>query len=138
METAGRTRDPRHHTRILIVDDDPPLLKMMSAYLRRIGYSVITLDGTEPIAALTPDEMRDIAVAVLDATMAGTPLETLAVEMPRANRSLRILVASGYPVDMSVLEAAAPGRVGFLHKPFTPETLAAAVRRMIAPEERGV
>jgi FixJ family two-component response regulator len=47
-------------------------------------------------------------------------------------------MASGYPVDMSRLEAAAPGRVGFVQKPFTPQALAEAVRRMLAPEKEDV
>jgi DNA-binding NtrC family response regulator len=122
-------------TRILIADDEPPLLKMLSAYLRRLGYHVTTLESTDQVMALVPDEIQNFVVAVLDATMAGVPLETMAVEMLRANQQLRILAASGYPVDMRALEAAAPGRVAFLHKPFSPEMLASAVRRMIGEEE---
>ena len=34
--------------RILIVDDEPPLLKMMSVYLTRLGFTVSTADSTEP------------------------------------------------------------------------------------------
>jgi DNA-binding NtrC family response regulator len=37
---------------------------------------------------------------------------------------------------MSALEAAAPGRVAFLHKPFTPDMLAAALRRILAAEKK--
>jgi DNA-binding NtrC family response regulator len=38
-------------------------------------------------------------------------------------------------VDVTALEAVAPGRVAFLLKPFTPEMLATAVRRLLAAEE---
>jgi FixJ family two-component response regulator len=62
-------------------------------------------------------------------------MEELALQMLDANPSLRVIAASGYPVDMSRLETAAPGRVAFLHKPFTPEMLADSVRRMLASEE---
>jgi FixJ family two-component response regulator len=41
-------------------------------------------------------------------------------------------------VDMSALECEAPGRVDFLHKPFTPEMLASAVGRMLAAEKEGL
>ena len=120
METAestGRTGEPPH---ILIVDDEPPLLKVMSLYLRRLGYSVTTLQRAEEAAALTDADLQRFAMAVLDAT-------------------LRVLTASGYPVDVSALQAAAPGRVAFLLKPFTAEMLAACIRRMIAPDkEKGV
>lgn len=135
MEMAPTTHEPANHARILIVDDEPPLLRMMSVYLRRLGYMVTTLDSTEQVRALTPAEMRDFAIAVLDCSMMGIPEESLASELLAANGSLRIVAASGYPVDLGVLEAVAPGRVAFLHKPFTPEMLAVAVRRMIAPKE---
>jgi len=83
-------------------------------------------------------EPAKFAVVVLDATMTGMPLDELAERLLNASSSLRVLAASGYPVDMSALAATAPGRVDFLHKPFSPEMLAAAVRRMLGPEEENV
>ena len=139
METAestGRTGEPPH---ILIVDDEPPLLKVMSLYLRRVGYSVTTLPRAKDAAALTDADLQRFAIAVLDATLDGIGMEKLALQMLRANAALRVLAASGYPVDVSALQAAAPGRVAFLLKPFTAEMLAACIRRMIAPDkEKGV
>jgi DNA-binding NtrC family response regulator len=124
--------------RILIVDDEPPLLKMMTAYLGRLGYAVTTANSTEKASDIVDASSADIDVAVLDATMQGMPMPELALKMLRANPRLRVLAASGYPVDMSALEAEAPGRVSFLHKPFAPEMLAAAVRRMLGAQEENV
>jgi len=121
--------------RVLLVDDEPPLLKMMSIYLQRQGYTVTTAGGTEQASALAEAEPLAFSVAVLDATMTGMSMEELALKLLALNPAMRVLAASGYPVDMSGLEAAAPGRVAFLHKPFTPEMLAASVRRMLAAEE---
>jgi DNA-binding NtrC family response regulator len=70
--------------------------------------------------------------------MQGLSMTELATRMLKANASLRVLTASGYPVDITALEAAAPGRVEFLHKPFTPEMLAAAIRRMLAAQEESL
>ncbi len=125
-------------SQILIVDDEPALLRMMKVYLQRMGYAVTTTASTDEAASLPDADIRGFAVAVLDATMAGLGLNELALQMLRQNPSLRIIAASGYPVDMSALEAAAPGHVAFLHKPFTPEMLAASVRRMLAAKEEGV
>src|ERR1035437_9052560 len=124
--------------RILIVDDEPALLKMMSVFLGRLGYEVETAGGTEGAWARIEADPEGFAVAVLDATMPGVSLNELALRALRAARGLRVIAASGYPVDMSKMEAAAPGRVAFLPKPFTPEMLAAMVRRMLAPEEETV
>ena len=124
--------------RILIVDDEPPLLKMMSVYLRRLGYTVVTATGTEKAWAEVEAAASTFAVAVLDATMIGIPLGELATRMLAANPRLCVIAASGYPVEMAPLEAVAPGRVMFLHKPFTPEMLGNAVRRMLATQEEDV
>ena len=112
----------------------------MSLYFGRPGYSVTTLEHSEQAAILTDTNLVRFAIAVLDATLDGSGMEQLALQMLKANSALRVLAASGYPVDeVSALEAAAPGRVAFLLKPFTAEMLADCMRRMIAPnKEEGV
>jgi two-component system, cell cycle sensor histidine kinase and response regulator CckA len=120
---------------ILIVDDEPSLLKMMSLYLRRLGYEVVTAAGPEEGLEALKAQPGGFAVAVLDATMAGPSLDDLATQMLMVTPRLCVIAASGYPVDTSLLESAAPGRVAFLHKPFAPEMLAAIVRRMIGTQE---
>jgi len=121
--------------RILIVDDEPSLLNMMSAYLGRLGYSVTisnSTDGAWTEVAAAPSEF---ALAVLDATMPGMRMEVLAMQLLEANPALSVVAASGYPVDMTAMETAAPGRVAFLLKPFSPGMLAATVRRLIGTQE---
>ena len=121
--------------RVLIVDDEPPLLRMMGIFLTRRGFTATTAGTTEEAWALVQADPGAFAVAVLDGSMAGISMEDLALRMLRANPKLCVLGASGYPVDMTVLLAEAPGRVAFLLKPFTPESLATAVRRLLAQEE---
>ena len=124
--------------RILIVDDEQPLLKMMSVYLARLGYAVATADTTDKAWEEANTAEPRFSVAVLDASMTGLSMESLAVRMLQANPSLRVIAASGYPVEMTAIETAAPGRVTFLPKPFTPQMLAKAVKRMIAPEKESL
>jgi len=128
--------------RILLVDDEPSLLKVAGAYLGRLGYSVTAVNTTEKawteMQAAVADGGEGYAVAVLDATMSGLPMAELAERILQASETVRVLTTSGYPVDIADLEEAAPGRVAFLHKPFTPEMLAAALRRMLGAQEENV
>jgi two-component system, cell cycle sensor histidine kinase and response regulator CckA len=124
--------------RVLIVDDEPALLKMMSAYLTRLGFAVATANRTEQAWRTVETAPASVALAVIDASMPGLSMQDLAARMLRANPTMRVLAASGYPVDMTALEAEAPGRVAFLHKPFSPEMLAAAVRRMLGSQEENL
>ena len=123
---------------ILIVDDEPLLLKMLSGYLGRLGYGVVAASSTEKAWAAVQATPGNFAVAVLDATLKGLAMEELASRMLAEDPRLCVIAASGYPVDISGLQATAPGRVMFLHKPFTPEMLGNAVRRMIGTQEAGV
>lgn len=121
--------------RILVVDDEPALLKMVAAFLGRIGREVETAGSTDAAWAKVEADPAGYAVAVLDATMPGMPMLELAQRILQSSPSVKIIVASGYPVDMSALSAAAPGRVTFLPKPFSPEMLATTVRRMLGEKE---
>ena len=121
--------------RILIVDDEPSLLRMMSAYLSRLGYTVTASNSTDAAWKEAEAAPASFDIAVIDATMPGMTMEELAEQLLRANPALTVIAASGYPVDMAAVEAAAPGRVAFLLKPFSPEILAAMVRRMIGTQE---
>ena len=123
---------------ILIADDEPTLLRMMALYLGRLGYSVATASTSAQAWADEARAPREFGVAVLAATMPGIGLNDLVLKMLAASPGLCILAASGYPVDMSALAAQAPGRVEFLQKPFTPEMLASAVRRLLGPEKETV
>lgn len=124
--------------RILLVDDDPSLLKMMGVYLGRLGYSVTLANSTENAWAEVEAAPSDYDIAVLDGSMPGLSMEDLALKMLRANPSLCVVAASGYAMNTTAIEAAAPGRVAVLQKPFAPEMLAAVVRRMRAAQEENL
>jgi DNA-binding NtrC family response regulator len=124
--------------RLLIVDDEPPLLRMMSLFLSRHGYSVTTSEATDKAWALVEANPSTFEFAVLDGSMAGMSMEELATRMLDANPSMCILCASGYPVDITALAAKAPGRVASLLKPFTPHALAEAIGGLLAAQEKGL
>ena len=124
--------------RILLVDDEPSLLKMMGVYLGRLGYSVTLANSTEEAWAEVEAAPSGYDIAVLDGSMPGLSMEDLALKILRANPSLRVVAASGYAMDTSAVEAAAPGRVAVLQKPFAPEMLVAVVRRMLAAQEENL
>ena len=130
MDSAG--------SRILVVDDEPALLDLMKIYLSRLGYAVNTSDSTEHAWQTFAESPGEFAVAVVDGTMEGDGLQDLAARMLAANSSMGVIACSGYPVDMSAIKAAAPGRVGFLPKPFTPDELTEAVRGMLAQKKEDI
>ena len=124
--------------RLLLVDDEPALLRMMQVFLTRRGYQVEAVASTDDAWALVQAAPSEYALAVLDGSMQGMPSTELALRLLRANASARVIATSGYPADLSGLHAAAPGRAVFLPKPFTPEMLTSLVERMLVAQEEGI
>jgi DNA-binding NtrC family response regulator len=121
--------------RILIVDDEPRLLRMIHIYLERQGYSLETFSRTEDAWSAFQNDPGAYSVALLDATIPGMAADQFAELALRTNPVLSVIMASGYLMDISALEQIAPGRVVFLQKPFGPEMLAGILRRMLGEQE---
>src|SRR5262245_493745 len=120
MERAGE--------RILILDDEPALLRMISNYLRRMGYNVVASSSSESAWDSLQQSPHEFAVSVIDGSISGSGQEDLAVRLLSASPRLCLIVSSGYPWDMTAVKAVAPGRATFLPKPYTSDMLQAAVR----------
>ena len=120
---------------ILIVDDEAALLRLMGEYLHRLGYRATAAHTMAQAREYLTAEPSRYAVVVLDAGMAPGGIDERALELLAAHPRLRVVVSSGYPVDMSALQRAAPERVDFLHKPFSSDMLVAVLRRMLGPQE---
>lgn len=115
---------------ILVVDDDPTMVKLVRISLEGVGFRVCgALDGEEALKLLAQDSL-EIDVAVIDYELPGTRLDELLSEIRSRPRHVRCIVTSGYTVDMlEGFEGSLPPGVEFLKKPFSPRELVATVRR---------
>jgi DNA-binding NtrC family response regulator len=120
-------------TRILLVEDEPPLLQLIEKYLQRLGFEVEThqksLEALHSFAA-APDRY---SLVIADLGMPDMPGDTLLTRMLEIQPTLRILVCSGSPYFIENLPDSLQRQVGFLQKPFMPKMLADAVQRLMAP-----
>ena len=115
---------------ILVVDDDPLVLKMCGAGLSNAGYHVVTAsDGLHAIELCRKIEFR-VDLALIDAVMpmmSGPELEDCLRGL-----GIRILIMSGYP-ESQLFERL--GRTvnysSFLAKPFTSSVLLEAVKKAL-------
>lgn len=116
-------------TKILLVDDQPTLVALMSEFLSSEGYEVTThtdgLTALQQMIALRPD------LVITDLSMPGMDGAALLTAM-RDNAYLHetpVLVLSGRP-EHEILEACA-GRAMLMRKPATPDDVLKAVRGLI-------
>jgi len=118
--------------RILLVDDELPLLQLLEKYLKRAGFDVETqsrsLDALRSFEA-APDRY-DLVIA--DLGMPEMPGDTLLTRMLEIKPDLRMLICSGSPFFVSRLPKALEEQVAFLQKPFVPKMLSEAIERLLS------
>jgi signal transduction histidine kinase/ActR/RegA family two-component response regulator len=126
--------------RVLVLDDDPVIRRVLARLLRSDGYDV---EGAEDAAeAMTAfrrarDAGRPFSVVVLDLTLRGGPGGVACLqELRRMDPGVAAVAASGYSDAPVVAE---PERHGFgasLAKPFTRDELVAAIEKAVAGARR--
>lgn len=123
-------------TRILILEDDAPIRRLIAATLRRAGHEVVeTKEGRETVAAYREAMERGakfhllICDLTIENGMGG--VETMR-ELTRMDPSILAIVSSGYSDAPAMSDPAAFGFRGVLPKPYAPSELRAAVHRMLS------
>ncbi len=114
--------------RVLLLDDDPSMQRLVSALLKRGGYRVDTfLTGYEAIAAIERDGYD---VLLLDVMMPHEGGTTVIRHLQQKNPSMlqKALLVSGSPE--AVLAPLAKKVAGVVKKPFQSDELLGAVRRV--------
>ena len=117
--------------KILLVEDEPPLLQLIDRYLRRLGFEVEThlksVDALRNFEA-APDGYR---VVIADLSLPDMPGDALLARMLEIRPNLPILVCSGSPFFIENLPPSLRRQVAFLQKPFVPRMLAEAVQNLL-------
>ncbi len=123
--------------RILLVDDEPNLRKVLGALLRQQGYEVhAEVDGAAALARVRSAPQRTFDVVISDLRMPNLDgiglLRALTLHEP--NLPVILLTAHG-SVD-SAVEAVKLGAFDYLEKPFDRDQIHQIVQKAIATRER--
>ena len=140
--TAGparpRPRPPRQGQgpkRILVVDDDPQMLRYVRDALANAGYAPVVTGGSAELADLI--RTRRPALVLLDLLLPGTDGIELLERVPELG-DLPVIFISAYGRDETIVRALDAGAADYIVKPFSPSELTArvraALRRRAEPE----
>jgi DNA-binding response OmpR family regulator len=115
--------------RVLVVDDDVTFLSFCSLTLTRAGYKIDTAaDGEQAWEALCATEYD---LLWTDNDMPRLTGVELVARLNRAGMTLPVIIASGSIVLPEGGDGEQPGLAAVLHKPFTPDELVSAVRKVV-------
>ena len=116
---------------ILVVDDDDAVLKLGEDILLRFGYRVLTAGSGEEALALFSDTKDAIDLIILDLNMPGMGGLKCLQEIRNIDSKAKILIASGYSPNGSVLEIIGEDTRRFIGKPFQVRDLLKKVRDIL-------
>ncbi len=121
---------------ILVVDDEPPIVRLVKAKLRVDGYEVITASHGEEALQILQQESPDLVV--LDVMMPDMDgFETL--RRIRQTSTVPVVMLTARGSDMDKLKGLQGGADDYITKPFNPDELeariAAILRRTLGAQQ---
>jgi CheY-like chemotaxis protein len=119
---------------ILLVEDEPAILRMTTSILKLLGYTV--LPSATPGEALHLAEQHNGAIDLLmtDVIMPEMNGRDLAHRMLSLHPDLKILFMSGYTADVIAHHGVLDPGVQFLQKPFTRSELSERLKSALRPD----
>jgi two-component system cell cycle sensor histidine kinase/response regulator CckA len=123
---------PRGRERVLVVEDEEPVRELSAMLLRDLGYQVIEARDGEEALRLTKQAGADgFDLLFTDMVMPKMGGKELAYWFRLTHPSTRVLFTSGYPEKSISHNGELVAGIAFLHKPYTPDTLARKVREVL-------
>lgn len=128
---AGRTTDGTQ-PKILVVEDNGPLRRLMLRILEGCGYAVVEAASGEEGLERFREQGSSVDLAIVDMVMPGLSGLDVAAEMERHRPGMNILYISGHAssVAMESIGRRSPDRV--LIKPFDAGDLIERVTRLLS------
>jgi two-component system, cell cycle sensor histidine kinase and response regulator CckA len=116
---------------ILLVEDDPGIRKLAGIALQSYGYTV--LEAAEGAEGMNIGLRRALPIDLLitDVVMPKMSGREMVEQLRPAHPEMKVLYISGYTDDAIIRHGILEDGVFFLHKPFTPTTLARKVREVL-------
>ena len=134
---AGRVSGLKHGSptgkeTILLVDDEKSLRKLGKRVLSQAGYRVLEASDGAMALRIAAEEVGEIDLVLTDIEMPTLGGRGMVDELHEMSPEIRVLFMSGYTDNEILRRGIRTSETDFLQKPFTAESLCAAVRSVLA------
>ena len=115
--------------RVMLVDDDPDLLRLLSIRLQGAGYGVTAVESGE--AALSQLAVASPDVIITDLRMGGMDGMALFESLQKKNPALPVIILTAHGTIPDAVDATQRGVFGYLTKPFDGKALLTQVEKAL-------
>ena len=122
---------PMGTERILVVDDEAPLAKMITRMLEKLGYTVVSTTSSAEACRLFQIQPDRFDLVITDMAMPDMAGDQLARKVFSIRPDMPIILCTGYSDRIDEESAAALGVAAYCMKPVAAETLAQTVRKVL-------
>lgn len=116
---------------IMVVEDEPDILDIVSLMLTQLGYHVISSSSVEQAVKLASEGQEKIDLLLTDVIMPGMNGRELGKRIAEIFPDIKHLFMSGYTADIIGQHGVLDEGIHFLAKPFSKEDLADKVRDVL-------
>jgi signal transduction histidine kinase/ActR/RegA family two-component response regulator len=127
---APQERAAGGEERVLVVDDEPAVRRLLARILRSRGYDVFETENAQSALAFMSSANRQMDLVVTDIVMPSMSGVRLAEQIKAQWPAVKILFVSGFPTT-DALPASDMSSIPLLGKPFTPDQIEAKVREVL-------
>ncbi len=116
---------------VLVVDDEPTIVKLVANTLRPLGYNLLEASSGEDALKTNAAYPGAVDLLLSDVVMPGINGAQLADSLREQRPGIKVLFMSGYADDVLVRRGDDDAELVLVQKPLTPAVLAARVREVL-------
>jgi CheY-like chemotaxis protein len=117
--------------KILIIDDDPVLVKLVSEMLEILGYEPVSCTSSADGFTTFCNNPDDFDLIITDMSMPGMTGDILAHNIISIRKNIPIILCTGFNENISEEEAKEKGITEIIIKPVNMKTLSAVILRAL-------
>jgi CheY-like chemotaxis protein len=123
-----------HGELVLLVEDEPAIIKLSKVMLESLGYTVLSADTPDNALRLAREYAGGIHLLITDVVMPGMNGRELAEQLHTLYPDIKTLFMSGYTADVIAHRGVLNDGVNFIQKPFSLQDLEVKVRAALAKD----
>jgi len=128
LEAASSPPHAGGNESILLVEDEPSILRLTARQLRQLGYDVVSTDSAREALTIARDPERKLDLLLTDVIMPDLGGQDLSRRVREGRPEIRCLFMSGYAPDVIADRGVLEPGVRYIQKPFGIRTLSNLVR----------